>query len=596
MLSPEEINDIHCQLKQIPTSSFTNKRKRELRHELNKVLKEHEYASTYSPFEPTGYEIIFVNRRTSIDTLITLDTKIKQTNIFTLDTESIIRRFQSNVPALIQLQLCAEPSSIVIIIEVHHLPEQNKKEFQLIQNLFNSLFVEENKILIWGEIKELEQFTQFNLFNLQQIYLSTNRNIQHEFKLYWKKVYPHHENSKQKCQCRSCFGIDHDGPLALQDAVAFELGQWLDKRLTCQSFNIGLDPQLKRLNPREFQYRQSLWMYAANDCNAIYRIIIHSNIINDQYSEAPPVNQVNNGILIEEITNEFNDGGIADEINDEITLDEKGQAIIVGESFSIINSTNKSTTTSTRIYNEPPAIEQISSDDEEPMDPAPKRKQLNKPTERNEPVLPNDDRPLQTNNNDQVNPGPSSMNNTEEVHPDPSSINDTEQTNPPATYSKYKNPLSEIERKKIHNKSRSKHQRVKAYTREIILYNIEKRFPVKMIKQMLKENGVSITQVNPVRSRRTGQITLYVGLKEPVQMKKYEEIKELFTYENYRRLFPHKFKKKEENQHRRAYRPSTHAYEYNRRVYRTPSHEYEHNRRVYRTSSHAYEHDRRKYR
>jgi hypothetical protein len=98
MLSPEEINDIHCQLKQIPTSSFTNKRKRELRHELNKVLKEHEYASTYSPFEPTGYEIIFVNRRTSIDTLITLDT------------------------ALIQLQLCAEPSSIVIIIEVHHLP------------------------------------------------------------------------------------------------------------------------------------------------------------------------------------------------------------------------------------------------------------------------------------------------------------------------------------------------------------------------------------------------------------------------------------------------------------------------------------------
>jgi hypothetical protein len=142
MLSPEEINDIHCQLKQIPTSSFTNKRKRELRHELNKVLKEHEYASTYSPFEPTGYEIIFVNRRTSIDTLITLDTKIKQTNIFTLDTESIIRRFQSNVPALIQLQLCAEPSSIVIIIEVHHLPEQNKKEFQLIQNLFNSLFVQ----------------------------------------------------------------------------------------------------------------------------------------------------------------------------------------------------------------------------------------------------------------------------------------------------------------------------------------------------------------------------------------------------------------------------------------------------------------------
>ncbi len=117
VLSPEEINDIHYQLNNM-SSSFTNKRKSELRHELNKVLKEHKYASTYLPYEPTGYEVVFVNRITSINTLITLDTKI-----FTLDTESITRKFQSNVPALIQLQLCSETSSIVIIVEVHHLPK-----------------------------------------------------------------------------------------------------------------------------------------------------------------------------------------------------------------------------------------------------------------------------------------------------------------------------------------------------------------------------------------------------------------------------------------------------------------------------------------
>jgi hypothetical protein len=58
--------------------------------------------------------------------------------------------------------------------------------------------------------------------------------------------------------------------------------------LTCQPFNIGLYPQLRRLNPREFQYRQSLYTYAANDCDAILRIIIHSNLINDQYSEVAP--------------------------------------------------------------------------------------------------------------------------------------------------------------------------------------------------------------------------------------------------------------------------------------------------------------------
>jgi hypothetical protein len=146
MLSPKEINDIHYQLNNMP-SSFTNKRKSELRHELNKVLKEHKYASTYLLYEPTGYEVVFVNRITSINTLVTLDTKIKKTKIFTLDTESIARKFQPNVPALIQVQLCSETSSIVIIVEVHHLPKQNQKEFQLIKNLFNSLLSRKIKYL-----------------------------------------------------------------------------------------------------------------------------------------------------------------------------------------------------------------------------------------------------------------------------------------------------------------------------------------------------------------------------------------------------------------------------------------------------------------
>ncbi len=78
-----------------------------------------------------------------------------------------------------------------------------------------------------------------------------------------------------------------------------------------------------------------------------------------------------------------------------------------------------------------------------------------------------------------------------------------------------------------------------------------------MIKQMVKERGIWITQVNPVKSKQTGQVTLYIGIKESIQVKKYEEIKELFTYKNYRRLFPHKFK-----------RPPPRAYEYGQRNYR----------------------------
>jgi hypothetical protein len=524
MLSPEEINDIHYQLNNIP-SSFTNKRKRELRHELNKVLKEHEYASTYLPYEPTEYEVVFINRITSINTLITLDAKIKETNIFTLDTESISRKFRQNVPALIQLQLCSETSSIVIIVEVHHLPKQNQKEFQLIKNLFKSLFIKENKIFIWGEIEELEKFIQFDLFNLQQIYSSTNRNVQDEFKLYWEKVYPHHENRNEECQCKNCFGINHDGPLALQDAVAFELRQWLDKRLTRQSFNIGLDPKLRRLNPREFQYRQSLYTYAANDCDAIYRIIIHSDIINNQYSENTPIVKFNDEVLLDVMDNELE--------NDGIILD------VLGESNSIINSTEPATTSAV-IYNEPQSLEPISSDDEEPMDVVPKQKQLNKSIKYNKPEP-----------EPEPEPEPSNYDRPKEVQlvqvdPNSQTIN-----------VKHTNPLSEAERKKIHNRSRTKHQRTRAYAREIILYNIEKRFPVKMIKQMLKERGVLFTQVNPVTSKRTGQVTLYIGIKEPIQVEKYEEIKELFTYKNYRRLFPYKSK-----------RPPPRAHEYGQRNYR----------------------------
>jgi len=342
--------------------------------------------------------------------------------------------------------------------------------------------------------------------------------------------------------------------LSLQDAVAFELRQWLDKRLTCQPFNIGLDPQLRRLNPREFQCRQSLYTYAANDCDAILRIIIHSNIINDQYSEVAPVDKFNDGILFNEINNERGGNEISNEVNDEIILDEKVQPMIIGESVAIINSTNKPVTISTIIYNEPPLLEPISSDDEEPMDAAPKQKRSDKPTERDElePGQPNYDQPTQTQ--------------VVQVNPNSQPTINTKQVDPPATRVKYKNPLSEAERKKIHNRSRTKHQRTRAYTREIILYNIEKRFPVKMMKQMLKERDILITQVNPVESRRTGQIILYVGIKESIKRKKYEELTELFTYENYRRLFPHKFKH-ENNQHRRVYRPPR-ANEYVQRKYR----------------------------
>jgi len=512
--------------------------------------------------------IVFVNRTTPIDTLIKLNIKIKETNIFTLDTESVSRKFQSNLPALIQLQLCSEPSSI-IIIEVQHLPKQNEKEFQLIKNLFNSLFIKEKKIFIWGEIEELKEFIQFNLFNLQQIKLSTNRNVQKEFKAYWNEVYPHNEDPNQQCQCKYCFGIDHDNLLSLQDAVAFQLRQWLDKRLTRQAFNIGLDPQLKRLNQRELEYRKSLLTYAANDCDAIYQIILHSNIINYHYPKAAQVNEVNNEFDTNGTAYEFGNNTTAyefdfDEMNyeldEEITINQQGQVIITGTAYAIINTNNQPTTTPAINHYKPEEVEQVSSD-EEPMDVTPKQQQPNKLTTRVKPE-PTNDKPYE----------PPSDNKPAQIQIDQVNIRplspttNAKPTAPPRKHPKYTSTLSEAERKKIHNRSRTRHQRRKAYEQEIILYNIEKRFPVKVMKQTLKEHGVLITQINPVESMRTGETILFVVLKQPVKKEQYEKLQELFTYQNYRRLFQHKFKHKQQHQHRHT-RPTPRTYENDRRHY-----------------------------
>jgi len=545
MLSPEQLNAIHHQLNNIP-SSYTNKRKNELRRELNKVLREHKYASTYLPYEPTEYEIIFINRLTSINTLITLDTKINETKIFTLDTESVAIKFQSNVPSLIQLQLCSEPNSIVIIVEVHHLPKQNKKEFQLIKNLFNSLFIKQNTIFIWGEIEELKKFIQFGLFNLQQIYSSTNRNIQKEFKLYWEKNYPHHEDPNEECQCKHCFSINHDNLLALQDAVAFELRQWLDKRLTIQSFNIGLDPKLKRLNPSELQYRKSLCTYAANDCDSIYRIIIHSNIINEQYSETPPTNKFINRIT--------------DQDDEEVVFNVKGQLMIVNELSSNINSTKPIPI----IRAEPPELELISSD-EESMDFVRKQKysKFKLPTLDNELefISSDDDHPTEQQLSNQI------LSRKKQLTPsiDTLEINNqlvltqdvimthTQERSRPLVNNEQRYPsdressltngnrpdnntkLSAEERKRIHNRACTIKQRKRYYQCEIIRRNVDRRFTPKKVKTILREHNISFSAVNDNSKTSTSKkISLYIGIKEKDKIDEYEQIiQNLFTTAHY---------------------------------------------------------------
>jgi hypothetical protein len=232
-------------------------------------LKEHYYASHYPPFEPLPYELIFVNRTTTERTLLKLVHAVNDSTLFTLNTEAVGILHQPNQPALIQLQIILSALS------------------SLIKKLFDLLFQPDENIYIWGQIDELIGFAQYQLFTINQIYLSNNVNVQHHFRSYWSNNHPHRppplSANAPPCQCELCLGIYPGDLWSLQTATAVQLHRWIDKRFTRKPFDIGLDPQLSHLNEQQLAFRRQMWTYAAYDCNAIYQLIISTKLLDEQY-------------------------------------------------------------------------------------------------------------------------------------------------------------------------------------------------------------------------------------------------------------------------------------------------------------------------
>jgi hypothetical protein len=292
MLSQKEYEDIKWKLDNIP-SSITGKQRQQLRQTFKKKLKEHKYASTYEPFTPLAYKLFFINRATDEQTLNRLIETVNNHDKFTLDTESTCIPKKPNEPALIQLQILRPNStSYVIFIEVRHLPASTTNTFKLIQKFFDVLFCSTKKIYIWGCTDELTTFTKFNLFDIDQIYLSNSINLQGEFKRHWQTCHPHTPspllNNYLTCECEECINIQPSNPWGLQDSVAFMLNRWLDKRLTISTFAIGLDPKLKRLNGKELEHRQFLMRYAADDCLSMEQIMLNMGLLNEQQHSSYP--------------------------------------------------------------------------------------------------------------------------------------------------------------------------------------------------------------------------------------------------------------------------------------------------------------------
>ncbi|CAF4745854.1 unnamed protein product, partial [Rotaria magnacalcarata] len=74
--------------------------------------------------------------------------------------------------------------------------------------------------------------------------------------------------------CEECLNIGLLEFWSLQNAVKFELNQYLSKQFSTKKFNIGLDSNLHELESNNKHYRQQLTDYASNDCLAMQRLIV----------------------------------------------------------------------------------------------------------------------------------------------------------------------------------------------------------------------------------------------------------------------------------------------------------------------------------
>ena len=472
MLSQREHAHLIDQLEHIPRSLSTKERQK-FQREINKKLKEHKYASKFSPFESSYLDLIFINRTTSTDTLNRLIDRVTDSSQFILDTESVNIPYQPNIPCLIQLQILqSEESSIILIFEFGHFPRRDQHQFQLIQKLFDILLKPTKVIFIWGDLDELTGFTRYGLFTSAQLGLPQQLNVQRRFRTYWSDMYPHQipsPDDTSDCSCLDCFGITHDNLISLQDAVAISLHRWIDKRLTRNPFDIGLDPQLQQLNQRELEYRTSMTAYAANDCDAVKQIIMHTNIIHE--IQLPIAYAA--FIIQESSPSDSPSKEIPHELIDISTEQTSSQPVIYESTIELELQPVPDENDELLVYSNPTPNRIVT---------------LNGPPEQQEETI-----------------------------------------------------LTPEERRVVHNRSCTLRQRRRLYQYKITCRDIDSRFPIRTIKQMLEDNHIHYKAVNTVKSHLKNKATLYIGVEDPKMTRYTRFIQTLFNTENYNRRYHHNY-------------------------------------------------------
>ncbi|CAF1612735.1 unnamed protein product, partial [Didymodactylos carnosus] len=287
-----------------------------------KARENQQLVNNIAPFNwPSSHygQIIYIDKATSNDVLENLLNRIKDVQVFTIDTESENRKStssatkQQQIPAIIQIQaIHNEQLATVFIIEAQHLPSPSSQCFESIKTLCHRIFSVNSIILAWGDpVKELAPFFFTNLFNINDVNDPSNKcDLQKLFTRFWNARHPHtseclrHLNTLKKpdlhgleliCHAltddledddityninedindnrNGCICPDSDRPYkqnktlwSLQKAIHAAFNMALSKELRLNNWTCGLDPELRTWStPQDIYTRKRMADYAIHD-------------------------------------------------------------------------------------------------------------------------------------------------------------------------------------------------------------------------------------------------------------------------------------------------------------------------------------------
>ncbi|CAF2889477.1 unnamed protein product [Rotaria sp. Silwood2] len=258
----------------MPSSQQMNRNTR--KYELNSAL------SVLQVFNPLNdYHIHHINQSTSPILLHDLIEQARKTTRFTIDTED---DYYTHQPALIQIEFIQD-KSIILLIQINHLPHSSSVVFWLIRSLLKVIFNSLNVIYSWGDAKdELSKFIPSRLLSSETLREINNMNIQ--------KIFKNWHDRKPQRQCilvsldavnrlctysrKSTTNFNHKW--SLQMAIAYAFHEYLDKSRTKSRWSRNLD--MTNDNHRSFVVNlkvnrivQEMIEYAVNDCLAVTKLV-----------------------------------------------------------------------------------------------------------------------------------------------------------------------------------------------------------------------------------------------------------------------------------------------------------------------------------